>query len=136
MIDAIMQNKKMFIYCAVVVAVIAVVNFAVQFETAKDFDKYNRIMLMSGVFLYSIVFQSTSIKELTGKLFFIGVVAYIASLVAYNLYDEVNKYFSFEMGGFTWNGISGFVGFLIYWIQAYFCSLVAFMIKVKLVMNK
>lgn len=101
------------------------------FETAKDFDKYNRIMLISSVILFALVNRYGSVKEMTLKLFLVGVSAYLVSLIAFNVYEGLNIYFSFEMYEFTWNGIAGLVGFLIYWILAYLCSLVIYFTKSK-----
>ena len=129
------NNRKLIIYIVISIVIISGVNLLMKFDTAKEFDKYNRIMSMSSVILLALVNRHESVKEMTLKLLFVGVSAYLVSLIAFNVYEGLNIYFSFEMNGFTWNGIAGFLISLIYWILAYLCSLVIYFAKLKIFKN-
>ncbi len=131
MIEGLINNKKAIVFVVLAVIVLGGVNLIMKFDTAKEFDKYNQIMLMGTVILFAVMNQFSSVKEMTMKLFLVGLIAFVVSLIAYNIYDNLNKYFSFEMNGYTWNGLAGFIGFLICWIQAYLCSLIVYFAKLK-----
>ncbi len=137
MIKSLVNNKKIKIvgFVIFVVIIIASVNGVAKFETAKEFDRCNRMMLIGSVVLCAMVSNFTNVKDMTAKLLVVGVTSFSVSLMAYNYYDKMDKYFSFEMTRFAWNGLVGLLGFIIYWALAYLMGMIIYFVKVKILVK-
>ena len=108
-------------------------------ENAMVFDKYYANLIVISVIIYSIVFYNKSLVTMLKNFILIGlVISGIAYLVFYIL-NKSNYYFSFEMEGYSWNGIFSILKIIIYLLISCVIGIVIWgtrRIVLKIILNK
>ncbi len=128
-----MKKNKLILFSFIILILVCVtlVNIVSEINTAKRFDSIHFNMLIVMICLSSFFVKYEKFKELFIKNFIYSTVFAVASIIAYNLYDSNDKYFSFEMESYSWSGGINYLRVMFYIIIALAFGMVVWWLKQK-----
>ncbi len=124
------KRKKISIgFLMLIPIIVIIVNLVFDVNTAMRFDEIHFYMLLLLILLPSIFSKYDTFKELLLNNFMYSTVFAIVSIIAYNLHDFNDKYFSVEMSSYSWDIES----VIIYTLTFQVLGAVAWWLKKKII---